>query len=110
MIKMSRIIFTLRGAVMSYQNGFGGNDLAGREAAMGGGGGLGGRQDTTREGCVVCVYVHVCVSYLTIQIVPFLIFFLLSVLTIISLLKNHIHRSRHKVAVHDATSAFPPYA
>lgn len=34
MIKMSRIIFTLWGAVMSYQNGFGGNDLAGKEAMM----------------------------------------------------------------------------
>lgn len=55
MIKMSRIIFTLRGAVMSYQNGFGGNDLAGREALMGGRGG--GRQDTRREGCVVCACV-----------------------------------------------------
>lgn len=37
MIKMSRIIFTLRGAVMSYQNGFGGNDLAVGEQMMGGG-------------------------------------------------------------------------
>ena len=54
MIKMSRIIFTLRRAVMSYQNGFGGNDLAGRGAMTGGR--RGGRQDTTREGlCCVCL-------------------------------------------------------
>lgn len=63
MIKMSRIIFTLRGVVMSYQNGFGGNDLAGREAMMGGG--------VYNKRGLCCV----CVSYLTIQIAPFLIFF-----------------------------------
>lgn len=48
MIKMSRIIFTFAGAVMSYQNGFGGNDLAGGDTDGEGG-------CTTRDGCVVCV-------------------------------------------------------
>ena len=58
MIKMSRIIFTLRGAVMSYQNGFGGNDLAGREAMMGGG----GREARHKKGLLyLCVCVCVCV-------------------------------------------------
>lgn len=61
MIKTSGIIFTLRGAVMSYQNGFGGNDLAGREAMTGGWRG-GGKEQERGFFCV-------CVSYLTIQIV-----------------------------------------
>lgn len=54
MIEMSRIIFTLRGAVMSYQNGFGGNDLAGREAMIVAGR-WGRRQNTTRGLCCVCL-------------------------------------------------------
>ena len=62
MIKMSRIIFTLPGPVMSYQNGFGGNDLAGGEMMTGGreGGGEGGREGRGGgEGVLCVVYVYV---------------------------------------------------
>lgn len=50
MIKMSRIIFTLRATVKSYQNGFGGNDLAEAEEVLGG-----GSQDIRREDCALCL-------------------------------------------------------
>lgn len=85
MIKMSRIIFALRCVVVSYQNGFGGNDLERREAMIGRGG---GSQHTTGEGCGVC---HT--NFLTIFC-----------LTIISALSN-----QHKAAVHDATCTYTSF-
>lgn len=79
------------------------NDLAGGEAALGGGGGV----CTTREGCAVCVCVCVSVAYFTIQIVPF-------ALTIISLLEKNTFAEtvslQHKISVRDGTWTFVPYA
>lgn len=55
----------MRGAVMLYQNGFGGNDLAGGEEMIGGG----GSQDTKKKASAVCVGVFV--ACLTIQMCIF---------------------------------------